>query len=506
MGNSVIALYQGFDYQARWFWIEGLRLLRSKPVLERVAIEAAAPPGFDDVVSYPVIPRDTDAWGHLVGIDGFQAKFHTDQSKAIRATDLSDPAFIRTKTSVLERLRQAVAAADAKGRYGRFTFVTPWRVDRNDLLAQLLGPSGDLRLSVLFRPAGAASETAKLRKTWREHLGLKSDDSLAQLLKHFRILERDLEQTNRELERELEVAGLAPVDEGSATHPYVDLIQGHIKLGELEFDAPALRRSLTAARLWRDDATASDSRRALAIRSRRVGVLHLEDETTDLLDLVPLFHDRDLASGIDWNGDVGRRVAGFLAERVRHGDAYRVYIDAHASVAFAAGWVLHRTDASPMQNVDGRLLHWPSTGAVPPGSLWTRREVATGSSGPDIALALSVARDVERDVIAYVGKTLPQVGLVVLLNVPRVSRTAVRDGAHANALAAEAIAAARGVMPRDGRTSRVHIFSAAPNALVFQLGRQGRPLGHTTIYEFDLENPHRGYSPAISTPIREEVR
>src|SRR5207237_1320919 len=147
----------------------------STPVLERVAIEAVAPPGFDDVVSYPVTPRDMNAWGRAVGIDGFQAKFHTDQSKTIQASDLMDPAFIGTKTSLLERLRLATAAADAVGRYGRFTLVTPWRVDRDDLLGQLLGPSGDLRLSVILKESGVRSQTAKIRRAWREHLGFESD-------------------------------------------------------------------------------------------------------------------------------------------------------------------------------------------------------------------------------------------------------------------------------------------------------------------------------------------
>jgi len=203
VGNSVVVLHQGFDYQARWFWIEGLRLFRSEPVLERVAIEAPAPRGFDDVVSYPVRPRDRDVWGQPVGIDGFQAKFHADQSRLIRAADLANPLFIGAQTSLLERLRAATAASNSDGRHGRFTLVTPWHVDRNDLLGRILSPAGELRMSVLFDGRGLRSESGKLRKFWREHLGLGDDDVLQDLLRHFRILERDVEQTNREIEREL---------------------------------------------------------------------------------------------------------------------------------------------------------------------------------------------------------------------------------------------------------------------------------------------------------------
>src|SRR5437870_2219531 len=40
MTKTVIPILLGFDYQARWFWCEALRLLRSEPLLDRVAIEA----------------------------------------------------------------------------------------------------------------------------------------------------------------------------------------------------------------------------------------------------------------------------------------------------------------------------------------------------------------------------------------------------------------------------------------------------------------------------------
>jgi len=505
VGNSVVVLHQGFDYQARWFWIEGLRLFRSEPVLERVAIEAPAPRGFDDVVSYPVRPRDRDVWGQPVGIDGFQAKFHADQSRLIRAADLANPLFIGAQTSLLERLRAATAASNSDGRHGRFTLVTPWHVDRNDLLGRILSPAGELRMSVLFDGRALRSESGKLRKFWREHLGLGDDDVLQDLLRHFRILERDVEQTNREIERELEVAGLVPVEAGSVIHPYVDLIHGHVKRGELEFDAATLRKSLTAAGLWHAGPPLPEGHRPVAIRSRRRGVVHLDDETSELLDLIPFFHDRDLASGIDWDGDIAIQVARFLRTSIKVGERYRLYLDSHTSIAFVAGWLLHRADVMPMQNVDGRLLAWPAREPLRDAVRWNWREQGVGSGGPDVAMALNVAHDIEADVLPFVVETLPQVGTVFLMKMPTVGRTSVRDGAHANALAREAVELVRKHRPHDGRPSRVHVFAAAPNGLVFQLGRNGRPLGPTTIYEFDLDNPHRGYSRAISTPIREEL-
>src|SRR5207253_2045783 len=47
--------------------------------------------------------------------------------------------------------------------------------------------------------------------------------------------------------------------------------------------------------------------------------------------------------------------------------------------------------------------------------------------------------------------------------------------------------------------------SGGPNGFMFQLGRNRRPMGQTTIYEFDFDNPQRGYAPAISIPTPKEA-
>jgi len=508
VAKAVVALHKGFDYQARWFWIEALRLLRSEPVLERVIIEAPNPRGFDDVVSHPVQHRDNDVWGRPVDIDGFQAKFHVDHSTLVRAVDLADPGFLLAKeTSLLQRLRLAVSEAEARAQNGRFTLITPWHVDPADLLGRLLGTDGSLRLSVLFDGSGPRSATGRLRQAWREHLQLKDDDALQQLLRHLRIHQRDLAATDRQLELELDRAALALVAPDSVAHPYVDLINGHVKQQEFEFDAVSLRRTLTAAGLWRETSYPTDPRETLAIRSRRHGAVHLEDETRTLLDLIPMFHDRDLRAGVDWNGDVAASIANFVAARVQVGTSYRLYLDAHGAIAFTAGWLLHRADVTPMQLTSGRLAAWGSSGPTPEGPLWQEvLEPRSSSSGPDVAVALGVTHDVADDVRRYVARQLPGVSLLVVLTVPTVGPASVSDGAHANALAIEAVQKVQAARPRDGRPSRLHLFAAAPNGLMFQLGRNGRSLGPTTAYEFDFDNPHRGYAPAIAVPIQEETR
>lgn len=498
---SVIPILLGFDYQARWFWLEALRLLQRQSALARVSIEDRDTDGFDDVVSRLVAARSTDVWERPIVFDAYQAKFHVDHRRSIGWGDLADPAFIGAKRSLLERLRDAAADADHRGERGRFTLVSPWAFTPDDPMRRLWASDGNFRRSELFDGTGDGSAMGKIRKAWRDHLGL-DDDGLRDLLERFRVLGRDPDEVNRQLDAHLDIAGLEAVPAGCISHPYVDLINAHVKRDERDFDADALRRSLTTAQKWARDPEADDGRHAIAIRSRVLGAVHLEDEALDLLDLVPQFHDRALAGGVDWDRDIAPRIVAFARERITAGARYRLYLDAHASIAFAAGWTFHREDVVPVQSIRGRLVPWPADGAVPDGQLWREAEpiAVDGSRGPDTAVALSVTHVVLPDVMTQLERSLPTVGRVVDLTVPNPGPTSVAHGAHADALAAAAVARIRELAPRGGR---IHVFAAAPNGLMYRLGRR-RLVGATTVHEFDFENPHRGYTPGISVPINTE--
>ena len=126
MTSSLRPIILGLDYQARWFWLEGARLLRADPVLTSVGFELARyGRAFDDVVSIPIRP-DLNAWGQVVEVDCFQAKFKVDHRKQITAASIIDPDFINaTKYSMLQRLALAQATTAKTGLRGRYTIVTP---------------------------------------------------------------------------------------------------------------------------------------------------------------------------------------------------------------------------------------------------------------------------------------------------------------------------------------------------------------------------------------------
>lgn len=497
---AVRSIIQGLDYQARWFWLEAARLFRHEPVVRRVALEAIGyAKSFDDVVTVP-IRSDRNAWGQQVDIDLYQAKFKVVHTKRITPADLIDPTFIgATRWSLLDKLARGQRVMAAAGLAGRYSIVTPWKID--DDLQAFTTTNGELDLDALFQ-GGDGSAPGRIRKPWRDHLGLATDGDLRRVLEPFRLFESSPLQVDRTLEAMLDSVGLSLVPTGGLSHPYVDLAHGFVKGRQREFDEPTLRAILNDAGLWRP-ATDPLPGHPLAIRSRRPFAAHLEDEARDLLDLVPLFHARSIATGVDWNSDIAPGIAAFLESRITAGETYRLYLDAHNAIAFAAGWNLAHSGAEvvPMQRTGPALVPWPSAGAVPDEPLWESWEQVMPSGGHDIALALGVTHDVRADVEAYVDAHLPAVGRIIGLTVPNPTPTSVRDGAHAFGLAEAVVAHVTRERTLAERGGRLHVFAAAPNALVFFLGRLGRPLGPTTIYEFDFDRRTLGaYTPAITLP------
>lgn len=83
----------------------------------------------------------------------------------------------------------------------------------------------------------------------------------------------------------------------------------------------------------------SPKRISIGIKSFTRGAVHLEDETM-CLSLLEKFDGRNLKNGYDWNNDIYPKLRGFLIANTNNKHAYQVFLDTHASLAFAAGQVL----------------------------------------------------------------------------------------------------------------------------------------------------------------------
>lgn len=226
MGNNVIPRQQGDAYQACFFWLQAGQLFQPHTYVEKVVWESNSTAGFDDVIVHYRNGKLDD--GEPIRQENFSVKFHVDHSRAFTCDALIDPSFIGTrKATILSRLHDAFKEEPAIFNRSRYSIVNTWGIDRNDPLASFLGNGGAIRLQVLFDGTGDNSKYGKVRKAWREHLGITSDEELKQILQPLRIIHNyaDLNGIIDRLNDKLQLAKLKPLDAGKRTTGYVELIQ-----------------------------------------------------------------------------------------------------------------------------------------------------------------------------------------------------------------------------------------------------------------------------------------
>lgn len=493
----------GMEFQYRTFWNEACRLFSERHVVRRVSIERPELRAFDDVVtgySQPIY----DAHNRLIDGDHFQAKFHVDYARAIRGSDLIEPRFIgASRHSLFDRLAQATRGGEIPRRV---TLVTPWPIDTSDPLASLVSPrDGEMVLHHLFTPS-ASREVRDLRELWRATFGGASDDRMGAILRHLRIRANvSQHQLDETLDYRLAMAGLAPVDRTSLRHPYLALAEAFISGATYDHDAATLERLLRQEKLWVGrDPVPADAPDQLGVKSFSPFAYELEDEAV-VLNLLPFFHGRETLADVDWNRDLLSPISEFVVSRVKPGGRYDLHLDAHISIGLAAGYALDKADAivTPIQRTrGGGRIRWPRTGATVPGPLWEEPTTIEIHGGPEIAVALDVTHRTRDDVAIYAKRELPSVGRVVAVAIAGgPSRSSVRDGDHAHALAEALGPLVRDLRPAGDRFRPIHLFAAAPVSLMFLIGRQATPWGPAISYEYAFEaGTPGGYTPSFRLP------
>lgn len=505
MSRSVAAINQGGEYQALLFWLEAARLFMPYTPVGRVGYEHQTVRSFDDVVvlySRPVL----DEWGDPVSADYYQSKFHVTYNGAFTYSNLIDPEFISAETvSLLQRLHDARLGHAADGMGARFYITSPWNIDHNDPLGKIVsGTNGELRLDKLFPPGRGL---ARVRKAWRRHLNIDSDDELRLTLRPFRIWAGalPLDLLRRMVNAQLQVAGFRPMQNDARVFQYTELIRRLHTEGRTLFTQADLRAAAERENLWLG-APDPDEAAPIGIRSFLRRAEYMEDQTERMLCLAKYFNGRDISDARRWQENIYPEVSGFLRAATTRSVAYHLYLEAHNSIAFAAGYELDRgVDVSPVQSTERGRVMWLPRGDRPtaPDDLWEVVETGTenSSAGKAVAVAIGVTHDIIEDVRLFVRQNLPEVGRIIYCAVrPTPSKTAVRDADHGIQLIEQAAAIIQRRTPEE-RHARLHIFASAPNALVFWLGQRARGFGPTVVYEYDFErNTPGGYTPGMEFP------
>jgi hypothetical protein len=507
MTEAIAARTRGDDYQARVFWLNACRLFQEHSAVEEVAFDDPELRYFDDVSLYYkwAVP---DERGDTVLADHYQVKFHVDCAGCLTWESLMDPAFIGAKaTSLLQRMQEFRTAYVSTKIPFRLYFVSPWDTDSVDPLAKLVSnQGGEIRFSVLFDGGSDRSLMGKVRKSWREHLNV-SEEELRETLRPLRVVPRyfDMKTLSDLLAIRLHAVGLAPVEDHSRANVYDDLIKKVHQAGRARFTRDELQRICEEERLWRSSNSENSAVETFGIRSFMRWAEHMEDETNRMLCLVRHFDNRQILSPSLWADKIVPEVKQFLTE-LTPGRSYRLLLDTHTSIGFLAGYFLPAKsgiEVAVMQGTLGKRQLWLPRSQSQETSPWLIGQEALGSSGSEVAVAVSVTHDVLPDVRAYVKAHLPNVGRVLTFSLKSgPSPTAVRDADHALALTQGLSVALRTERTHDERENTSHLFLAAPVGFSFLLGRFAQGFGPVVVYEYDFESNAPGaYQPGVRVPV-----
>lgn len=254
----------------------------------------------------------------------------------------------------------------------------------------------------------------------------------------------------------------------------------------------------------------SDEPVRLGVRSRIGWGKDMDDRNDKVLDLVEYFNDRYIKDEQSWMKEIFPRLELFLNTNAEERRPLALDFAAHASIAFAAGWVLEAKsglDVSVRQRINqaGEREWHPrdhDERPVPKGPLWLDEpDVELAPGGPDVAVALAVSQPkVAEQVEDYLRRhnELPVGRLLRATIATGPGQQSVAGGAHCLLLAQALVERIRERRPHE-RSGTCHLFCAAPNALVFYLGQLSRSFGRIVLYEhpYGTKDAYGRYKPAI---------
>ena len=504
MTQAVTARRDGDTFQARQFWFHAARLLDPESPVVRVGFETG-PKSFDDIwVEYDPTRNAVDQYGDPLLREHMQCKWHLTPD-SYGYSHLIDPEFINANArSLLQRARDAQLAYAPRGSGVRFKLVTNWRLDRGDPLRDMVGMrAGAILLERLYGAVTDNSKAGSVRKAWREHLGIDEAE--------LRILARTLAfgeatDTLDALRDHLDIlfayVGLRRIPANQSAFPYDEVIFQWMAQGRLEFDRAGFRAACAREDLL---GPAEGAPRVYGVKSFEHAFDRLEQRCHAVLDLIPSFDERYIRSDADWEARLYPELRAFLLAAAKGQPRLRLALDAHVTLAFAAGSIINIKSGRQVeleQRSTGRRLWSPDDTAPDPN--WptlVAETVELQPEQPDIAVALGLTHDVSTDVSRYCESALPSVGRLVILR-PRSGSGAqsVACGRHAFELADAATSAVRAT--KANSLGMTHLFVAAPNAFTFFLGQRQTALGSVRLYEFDFDGARgRSYAPALTLPV-----
>ncbi|MCY4179188.1 MAG: SAVED domain-containing protein [Litoreibacter sp.] len=509
MVQAITARRDGDIYQARQFWIRAAFLLDPESPIVRIGFEDG-PKSFDDIwVEYAHGREPKDARGAPICREHLQCKWHVTPG-VYGYSNLIDPTFINANArSFMQRARDAQMANAPNGTGVRFKMVTNWQADRQDYLSALVSSqSGSVRLDRLFGTKTDSSKAGAIRKAWREHLEI-DDDELRVFVNTlaFGHTSENLDDLRARCDLSFRIAGLKRVPTHHSSFIYDDVVFQWMSQGRVEFEKESFRDACADEDLF---GQSMERPKIYGVKSFEHPLDRLEDRCDDVLNLVPVFDQRYIRDEEDWSKTLYPALESFLQSAARDQRQLDLALDAHTTLAFAAGSVLNIKSGRAV-GLEQRTLArqiWAADD-VPNEDDWptlnkTILEVDPHST--DIAFAVGITHDIANDVRQFVSKHLPKVGRLIVFRPSSGSGAQViKSGSHAFAFSQTVKEGVRSIRSESATRALSHLFIAAPNALTFFLGQQASALGPLTLYEFDFEGARDGsYRKSLTLPITQQ--
>jgi CBASS immunity sensor of nucleotide second messenger signals len=479
--SSSGARIRGDDYQHLAGWIQVVTALLRGSDVERIGIEDPGHPGADDVTVYR-------ASGPTLLL---QAK------SAVGARSLASFNWLREPSdrggpSILQKLHREWSAGGHLIN-PKLRVLTNRPDDPTDpLLPMRDGQDGTI--ARLLTSATASSPAGLARSGLAAHLAVGELD-LLKFLRDFRFitgrLRDDLVEEARTL---MSAAGLRR--DAKAVRVGTDYIHDWVTSGERRV------RTIDELRAEVDALDISDHPASGILVIQALDRSPLADGAAVALDWVEHYMGdeprvrRELSDPALWNthfrGDLRQ-----AAQRLRAQGHRSVLVDGAARLPtwFAAGVELCQTagfDVVVLQR--GEL--WPSHGPVGVFGIHPTNEMTLGT-GAEIAVAISLSREITPDVLPYVQGTLPAVGRYLALSpVSGPTGHAIRGDSEARGCAVAIRDFVRD-LARENGGGRLHLFFCCPRGIALLLGNLWDRMPATQLHE-DLGA--RGYLPSFLIP------